>query len=115
MNRRYSLCCRAYLLDVTVPQDHPAGISTFTVLAGLGGSIGYIMGGINWEATSFGESIGGHVRVVFYMVLIIYMICIGFTITAMKVQFACTHVRAHHAYVFLGVCLYSISSFSQVH
>ncbi len=26
--------CRAYMLDVTVPEDHPAGLSTFTILAG---------------------------------------------------------------------------------
>ena len=26
--------CRAYMLDVTVPEDHPRGLSTFTVLAG---------------------------------------------------------------------------------
>lgn len=24
------------------------GLSTFTIMAGLGGSFGYIMGGINW-------------------------------------------------------------------
>ena len=27
--------CRAYMLDVTVPEDHPRGLSTFTVLAGI--------------------------------------------------------------------------------
>ena len=26
--------CRAYMLDVTIPEDHPRGLSTFTVLAG---------------------------------------------------------------------------------
>ena len=26
--------CRAYMLDVTVPEDHSRGLSTFTVLAG---------------------------------------------------------------------------------
>lgn len=30
--------CRAYMLDVTVPEDHNRGLSTFTVLAGVFGS-----------------------------------------------------------------------------
>lgn len=35
---------RAYLLDVTVPSDHAKGLSTFTVMAGLGGFMGYSLG-----------------------------------------------------------------------
>ena len=29
-------------------EDHAVGLSTFTVMAGLGGSLGYAMGAINW-------------------------------------------------------------------
>lgn len=46
---------RAYLLDVTVPEDHAKGLSTFTVMAGLGGFMGYSLGAINWEETSVGN------------------------------------------------------------
>lgn len=46
---------RAYLLDVTVPADHAKGLSTFTIMAGLGGFMGYSLGAINWEETSFGK------------------------------------------------------------
>jgi solute carrier family 45, member 1/2/4 len=45
---------RAYLLDVTQPEDHARGLSTFTIMAGLGGCMGYAMGGINWDATAIG-------------------------------------------------------------
>lgn len=45
---------RAFLLDVTLPEDHARGLSTFTVMAGLGGFMGYSLGGINWDATSIG-------------------------------------------------------------
>lgn len=45
---------RAYLLDVTLPEDHARGLSTFTVMAGLGGFMGYSLGGIDWDHTSFG-------------------------------------------------------------
>ena len=76
--------CRAYLLDVSIPADHHPGLSTFTVMAGLGGSLGYVLGGINWENTGFGESLGGHVRVVFTFVLIIYIICVVLTLTSVR-------------------------------
>jgi solute carrier family 45 protein 1/2/4 len=34
-------------------EDHAIGLSTFTIMAGLGGSLGYMMGGIDWGV--FGE------------------------------------------------------------
>lgn len=46
---------RAYLLDVTMPEDHAKGLSTFTIMAGLGGFMGYSMGGINWDNTWIGK------------------------------------------------------------
>ncbi len=76
--------CRTYLLDVTIPEDHSPGLSTFTVMAGLGGSLGYVMGGINWQRTPVGASLGSHVRVVFTMVLIIYIVCMILTILSVK-------------------------------
>ncbi|KAK0172880.1 hypothetical protein PV328_006146 [Microctonus aethiopoides] len=59
---------RAYLLDVTIPEDHARGLSTFTIMAGLGGFMGYGLGGINWDATSIGVALGGHVQVTFTII-----------------------------------------------
>ncbi|XP_043211013.1 proton-associated sugar transporter A-like [Amphibalanus amphitrite] len=67
---------RAFLLDITVPEDHARGLSTFTINAGLGGALGYVMGGINWDATFIGEVFGGHVRAVFTLVLFIFLACL---------------------------------------
>lgn len=47
---------RAYLLDVTIPSDHAKGLSTFTIMAGLGGFMGYSLGAINWEETTLGTT-----------------------------------------------------------
>ena len=56
--------CRTYLLDVSQPEDHAAGLATFTVMAGLGGSLGYLLGGVmDWKTTGLGSSLGGHVQV----------------------------------------------------
>jgi hypothetical protein len=38
-----------------VPEDHARGLSTFTIMAGLGGFLGYALGAINWDATTLGR------------------------------------------------------------
>ncbi|XP_059219473.1 proton-associated sugar transporter A [Stomoxys calcitrans] len=75
---------RAYLLDVCVPDDHAKGLSTFTIMAGLGGFMGYSMGGINWDATSIGRRLGGHVKAVFTIITVIFIICVSLTISSFK-------------------------------
>ena len=76
--------CRTYLLDISVPEDHPRGLTSFTVMAGLGGSFGYLVGGIDWESTSFGAALGGHIRVVFTGVLFLFIICVILTVTSFR-------------------------------
>ncbi|KAL1132241.1 hypothetical protein AAG570_010198 [Ranatra chinensis] len=75
---------RAYLLDVTIPEDHARGLSTFTIMAGLGGFMGYAMGGFNWDATWLGEVLGGHVKAVFSLITFIFVICVICTVTSFK-------------------------------
>ncbi|CAH0554062.1 unnamed protein product [Brassicogethes aeneus] len=75
---------RAYLLDVTVPEDHAKGLSTFTIMAGLGGFFGYALGGINWDETAIGIYLGGHVKAVFTLITIIFIVCVSYTITSFK-------------------------------
>ncbi|XP_068081751.1 membrane-associated transporter protein [Anabrus simplex] len=75
---------RAYLLDVTIPEDHARGLSTFTVMAGLGGFLGYALGGINWDVTALGMLLGGHVRAVFTVITVIFVICVSLTITSFR-------------------------------
>nr|XP_012140944.1 PREDICTED: proton-associated sugar transporter A-like isoform X3 [Megachile rotundata] len=75
---------RAYLLDVTTPEDHARGLSTFTIMAGLGGFMGYGLGGINWDATTIGVMLGGHLHATFTLITIIFVICVSCTITSFK-------------------------------
>ena len=75
---------RAYLLDVTHPDQHSLGLTTFTSMAGLGGCLGYFLGGIPWENTFLGRILGDHIHVVFTLVWIIYVICLIVTLTASK-------------------------------
>ncbi|XP_059610363.1 proton-associated sugar transporter A [Phlebotomus argentipes] len=73
---------RAYLLDVTLPEDHAKGLSTFTIMAGLGGFMGYSLGGINWDDTAIGILLGGHVKAVFSLITVIFVICVSYTVTS---------------------------------
>jgi hypothetical protein len=50
-----------YVAYFIVPDDHARGLSTFTVMAGLGGSLGYALGAIDWDVTALGKlKIKGH-------------------------------------------------------
>lgn len=65
-------------------EDHARGLSTFTIMAGLGGFMGYALGGINWDVTFIGDLFGGHVRAVFTLITVIFVCCVSYTITSFK-------------------------------
>lgn len=44
--------------------------------------MGYSLGGIDWEGTFIGELFGGHVRAVFSLITVIFIICVSITITS---------------------------------
>ncbi|KAH9368306.1 hypothetical protein HPB48_008028 [Haemaphysalis longicornis] len=85
------MCCdacqspsRSYVLDVTVASDHARALSTFTVVSGLSGAVGYVMGGIDWESTAVGASLGGHVKTVFGIVGAFFVFCIAATLSSFR-------------------------------
>jgi solute carrier family 45 protein 1/2/4 len=51
-------------------------------MAGLGGCLGYFLGGIPWEHTFLIHVFGDHIQVLFTLVWIIYIICMILTLTA---------------------------------
>ncbi|XP_030041792.1 proton-associated sugar transporter A isoform X2 [Microcaecilia unicolor] len=55
----------AYMMDVCSPEDQDRGLNIHALLAGLGGGFGYVVGGINWNGTSFGRAVGGQLRVIY--------------------------------------------------
>lgn len=76
--------CRAYMVDVTIKEDHGRGLVTFTIMAGFGGAMGYILGGINWEKTQMGGALGGHIKVVFTIVFFLYLLCVCITLISIR-------------------------------
>jgi solute carrier family 45 protein 1/2/4 len=92
---------RAYLVDVTAAEDHPVGLSTFTIMAGAGGFFGYLIGAVPWEdffkasdeltETFVNETLSlneanetSHVQIIFTVVLFIFVACAVMTLTSFK-------------------------------
>lgn len=75
---------RAYLLDVCVPEEHAHALSTFTIMAGVGGCLGYAFGAINWDETVFSNFIGDNIKTVFTLVTVIFVIAMLVSITSFR-------------------------------
>lgn len=65
-------------------EDHTKGLSTFTVMAGLGGFVGYSLGAINWEETAVGQFMGGNVKTVFSIVIVTLIATCIITLTSFR-------------------------------
>lgn len=50
--------------------------------AGLGGGFGYIVGGINWDHTEFGRSMGGQLRVIYLFTSVTLIAATAMTLTS---------------------------------
>ncbi|KAH8366170.1 hypothetical protein KR093_009914 [Drosophila rubida] len=75
---------RTYLLDMCVPEEQPKALTMFTLFAGFGGTIGYAIGGIDWETTQIGAVLGGNIPTVFSLVTIIFVVCYLITVTTFR-------------------------------
>ncbi|XP_028854190.1 proton-associated sugar transporter A isoform X2 [Denticeps clupeoides] len=72
----------AYMMDVCGPEDQDRGLNIHALLAGLGGGFGYIVGGINWDQTEFGQAIGGQLRVVYLFTSVTLVAATAMTLTS---------------------------------
>lgn len=75
---------RTYLLDMCTSKDQPRALTTFTLMAGIGGTIGYAIGGIDWDSTQIGTFLGGNIPTVFGLVTIIFIVCYLVTVTTFR-------------------------------
>ncbi|XP_078497126.1 proton-associated sugar transporter A [Lissotriton helveticus] len=72
----------AYMMDVCSPSDQDRGLNIHALLAGLGGGFGYIVGGINWDGTSFGRAVGGQLRVIYVFTSITLVLMTALTLSS---------------------------------
>ncbi|OAF69834.1 Membrane-associated transporter protein [Intoshia linei] len=77
---------RTYMLEILPSQEHHRGLSYFTLMAGLGGTIGYAMQSIDWQSmVSYHSSdVLSHSHITFYVALVCYILCVLLSISTQK-------------------------------
>lgn len=75
---------RSYALDVTVEADHARALTAFTIMSGLGGCMGFLVGAVNWEVTAIGDALGGQVPTVFAIVGVFFVVCVTANLVGFK-------------------------------
>lgn len=73
---------RAYILDISIAEDHSKGLSAFGIMCGVGSFCGFLLCSIDWSATRLGELMGGNVQTVFALCTIALIGCAICTVTS---------------------------------
>ncbi|XP_054637624.1 solute carrier family 45 member 4 [Dunckerocampus dactyliophorus] len=64
---------RAYLLDVADTEEQDMALNIHAFSAGLGGAIGYMLGGLDWTGTALGQAFKSQQQVLFLFAAIIFI------------------------------------------
>ncbi|XP_051721395.1 solute carrier family 45 member 4 isoform X1 [Ctenopharyngodon idella] len=65
---------RAYLLDVADTEEQDVALNIHAFSAGLGGALGYMLGGLDWTNTFLGRAFKAQEQVLFFFAAIIFII-----------------------------------------
>ncbi|KAM3927818.1 solute carrier family 45 member 4 isoform 1-T2 [Leptodactylus fuscus] len=68
---------RAYLLDVADTEEQDMALNIHAFSAGLGGAIGYMLGGLDWTQTFLGSLFKSQQQVLFFFAAIIFSVSVG--------------------------------------
>ncbi|XP_055619824.1 proton-associated sugar transporter A-like [Toxorhynchites rutilus septentrionalis] len=75
---------RTYFMDVCVLDDHTRILTMAMVIGGIGGTVGYLLGGVNWLQTDIGSAIGSNEATVFAAVVIVLLLGMLSTVTSFR-------------------------------
>nr|XP_020468440.1 solute carrier family 45 member 4-like [Monopterus albus]XP_020468441.1 solute carrier family 45 member 4-like [Monopterus albus]XP_020468442.1 solute carrier family 45 member 4-like [Monopterus albus]XP_020468443.1 solute carrier family 45 member 4-like [Monopterus albus]XP_020468444.1 solute carrier family 45 member 4-like [Monopterus albus] len=67
---------RAYLLDVADTEEQDISLNIHAFSAGLGGAVGYMLGGLDWTGTALGRAFKSQNQVLFLFAGIIFIISV---------------------------------------
>uniref|UniRef100_A0A3Q2PJI9 Solute carrier family 45 member 4 n=1 Tax=Fundulus heteroclitus TaxID=8078 RepID=A0A3Q2PJI9_FUNHE len=67
---------RAYLLDVADADEQDMALNIHGLSAGLGGAVGYMLGGLDWKGTALGRAFKSQEQVLFLFAGIIFIISV---------------------------------------
>ncbi|XP_069778414.1 solute carrier family 45 member 4 [Narcine bancroftii] len=68
---------RAYLLDVADTEEQDMALNVHAFSAGLGGAIGYMLGGLDWRQTTLGQIFKSQEQVLFFFAAIIFSVSVA--------------------------------------
>ncbi|XP_072903995.1 solute carrier family 45 member 4 isoform X1 [Hemitrygon akajei] len=68
---------RAYLLDVADTEEQDMALNIHAFSAGLGGGIGYMLGGLDWTQTALGQIFKSQQQVLFFFAAIIFSVSVA--------------------------------------
>ncbi|MGH0159141.1 UNVERIFIED_CONTAM: hypothetical protein FKN15_040121, partial [Acipenser sinensis] len=68
---------RAYLLDVADTEDQDMALNIHAFSAGLGGAVGYMLGGLDWTQTFLGQVFKSQEQVLFFFAAILFTVSVG--------------------------------------
>ncbi|KAI5106182.1 solute carrier family 45 member 4, partial [Silurus meridionalis] len=67
---------RAYLLDIAEGEEQDMALNIHAFSAGLGGALGYMLGGLDWTDTFLGHAFKAQEQVLFFFAAIIFIISV---------------------------------------
>ncbi|KAG8010099.1 Solute carrier family 45 member 4, partial [Nibea albiflora] len=67
---------RAYLLDVADSEEQDMALNIHAFSAGLGGAVGYMLGGLDWTGTALGRAFKSQEQVLFLFAGVIFIISV---------------------------------------
>uniref|UniRef100_A0AAQ6A017 Solute carrier family 45 member 4b n=1 Tax=Amphiprion ocellaris TaxID=80972 RepID=A0AAQ6A017_AMPOC len=67
---------RAYLLDVADTEEQDMALNIHAFSAGLGGAVGYMLGGLDWTGSALGQAFKSQEQVLFLFAGIIFIISV---------------------------------------
>ncbi|XP_038851018.1 solute carrier family 45 member 4 isoform X2 [Salvelinus namaycush] len=67
---------RAYLLDVADTEEQDMALNIHAFSAGLGGAVGYVLGGLDWTSTILGTAFKSQEQILFVFATVIFTISV---------------------------------------
>ncbi|KAK7886367.1 hypothetical protein WMY93_025988 [Mugilogobius chulae] len=67
---------RAYLLDVADTEEQDMALNIHAFSAGLGGAVGYMLGGLDWTGTALGQAFKAQEQVLFLFTGVVFIVSV---------------------------------------
>ncbi|KPP80238.1 solute carrier family 45 member 4-like, partial [Scleropages formosus] len=77
---------RAYLLDVADAEEQDMALNIHAFSSGLGGAVGYMLGGLDWTHTFLGQAFKSQEQILFFFAAIIFSISVGLHLFSIEEQ-----------------------------